>query len=586
MEMTHKSGKNSAVKGYFGGLFFWVVMFLDFSAMWGCFWTDVVSGMFSVPLTSLKCLGDFSIFFIWYFLTRPSRRWIYVVMLWLIGIFYVVNAVYLRAYRDLMPVQSLLLFNNFGGDLAASVLGLWRVKDFVYLAVPSLTTILWAYGRHMRGFRESLPKKKAWMAVGLGLAVFVLSQVGYLHTSSKNYTEMCGESLSLKESLERKHSLAFSHSCAYLYNGLPVYALLNAVDLFTPQRISLSPEEEQSIALRLKDKKGWRRFPANQTKNNLIFIVVESLNSWVVDWSVDGDMVMPVLNEMVHSGHGVVALDVVSEVAAGASSDGQLIYNTGLLPLRTTATVQYFSENVYPSLASMLGKKESFEIICENACMWNHDKTTKSWGFTSLYDRDSLVSSGFDPEVIGKDAAVFGFAEKKFAAARPPFFAFITTLSMHTPFRDEAIGDMHMVEDDGESALVNSYFQMCRYFDSCIGKFLDWLKASGMYDDSLVVIASDHSQNVYPGGFPEERKDRIVFVCPNTGVDEPIERTVRQIDIFPTVLQLMGNDGHGWKGFGRSLIDAEMNGDSEAVGWETEVSELIIRSDYFKDHPL
>ncbi len=128
-------------------------------------------------------------------------------------------------------------------------------------------------------------------------------------------------------------------------------------------------------------------------------------------------------------------------------------------------------------------------------------------------------------------------------------------------------------------------------FDSALGSFIADLKHSGMYDNTVLVLASDHDLDV-----GKRKSDgRITFVAANTGRTERIDRPVGQIDIFPTVVEIM--DLEGWRGLGMSMLDSRncssvladgsKRGASDAdidslkqTIWP--VSDLIVRSDYFR----
>lgn len=112
-----------------------------------------------------------------------------------------------------------------------------------------------------------------------------------------------------------------------------------------------------------------------------------------------------------------------------------------------------------------------------------------------------------------------------------------------------------------------------------------------MYDNTVLVLASDHDLDV-----GKRKSDgRITFVATNTGRTERIDRPVGQIDIFPTVVEIMELDG--WRGLGMSILDSHncssvladgsKRGASDAdidslkqTIWH--VSDLIVRSDYFR----
>jgi tetratricopeptide (TPR) repeat protein len=87
------------------------------------------------------------------------------------------------------------------------------------------------------------------------------------------------------------------------------------------------------------------------------------------------------------------------------------------------------------------------------------------------------------------------------------------------------------------------------YADSALGKFLDYLKRLGWYDEALIVVVGDHGE-----GLGEHHEDThgiflydstthvplIVKLPKNSSAGKQIDAQVRTIDILPTILDLLG----------------------------------------------
>ena len=110
--------------------------------------------------------------------------------------------------------------------------------------------------------------------------------------------------------------------------------------------------------------------------DNLILIVVESLTSKAFDYP-EKEEYMPYLVSLEKDSTVLVVKNVIPQVTFGHSSDGQFMYNTGLLPLQEEALVMNYGEKDYPSLAKALAI-ESAEVIGEDKSSWRHSVTTRS----------------------------------------------------------------------------------------------------------------------------------------------------------------------------------------------------------------
>ncbi len=329
-------------------------------------------------------------------------------------------------------------------------------------------------------------------------------------------------------------------------------------------------------------------------RKNLVLIIVESLNAFVVNREVNGHEVTPTLNALIREPGTVSALNVLSQILSGVSSDGQFLYNTGMQPSSEMTTVYYFDKNQYASLASAVRDKYKFEMICESSAVWNHGTTTIAYGYDSLYAK--IEYEGDDQ---GQDGKMFTKALSVLDTISVPFFAELTTISMHGPFEDPAVCQPEWIAQAQLTEEMRKYLTVTNYFDAELGKFLEALKQRGVYDETMFVIASDHCIAVN-GMTDEERQGRrIVFVAANTGVTEQIDRVVGQVDVFPTVLDLMGRyEDASWTGVGLSMFNPHCQGaldkEGNVVGAPNdtayvshlkaarEVSNIMLRMDYFK----
>lgn len=72
-------------------------------------------------------------------------------------------------------------------------------------------------------------------------------------------------------------------------------------------------------------------------RRRVVVIFVESLESWVLERSVEGQELTPCLNRLLHEERTLCAPQVVTQVKGGRSIDAQLLVTAGLPPSRTAA---------------------------------------------------------------------------------------------------------------------------------------------------------------------------------------------------------------------------------------------------------
>ena len=120
---------------------------------------------------------------------------------------------------------------------------------------------------------------------------------------------------------------------------------------------------------------------------------------------------------------------------------------------------------------------------------------------------------------------------------------------------------------------------MVNYFDSALNGFIANLKARNLYDNTIIYIVSDHSQDILTN--ENDTIESMTFMAINAGVGQRINRRVGQIDVYPTILQLAGtSDSVIWKGAGGSMLGPELP--ESRRGLAREISELILRGDFFR----
>ncbi len=366
--------------------------------------------------------------------------------------------------------------------------------------------------------------------------------------------------------------------------------------------ISLTPDEHARLADRISS-------PANTnvahtpTGKSLILIFVESFNSSVLDIP-EACEVMPVITSLIEDSGTVTARRVLTQVSHGESSDGQFIITTGLLPFRNGALVSHFSEADYPSLPKALGYKESAEVICESERIWQHASTSKSYGYTRLYDMSA------DDALPDRDAQVLRRAACVIDSMTPPYMLMVSTIDMHMPYLS-TINTAQPLDISGnrwqkyDSRSLN-YIIATHAFDRALGEFIDSVNAKSLragIEPPVIAIIGDHAtpRNSVPA--PLHSNYVPLIVC-NSGHTLHYDTPVGQIDVFPTLLDIMGigdsyvltQTGRPYRGLGQSILSdtppvgavsadgspAEGTADIESKTAMWQLSDSLIRARFFK----
>lgn len=356
-------------------------------------------------------------------------------------------------------------------------------------------------------------------------------------------------------------------------------------------KIKLTKEQEAAIEKEYSDHS--QRITGRTAPNNIqnvIFILVESYLSVTSDLVVDGQEITPNLNKLKRDSNVYYNGHMIPNVSIGESSDGQLIYMAGLLPLHSEITVSKAKKNSIIGLPEQIKKAypdlQSLTIIPTNPSLWDQQAMSDSYGFDKLYSMLDYQAEMKDNEngAFLTDEMIFRYASKKDESNQPPFFSLILTMSMHQPFNSFIEHGFHLTDKSLPQEYKN-YLTNCHYTDIQIGKYLNDLKDKGLYDNSLIVIVSDHDAHPDYLGMDDKISREIPIYIVNGGIDNSNAWSgeCNQLDVYTTILDIMGIQSK-WRGFGHTLLNKDYH--NSVTGDIQEMSDWIIYSDYFSNREI
>lgn len=298
---------------------------------------------------------------------------------------------------------------------------------------------------------------------------------------------------------------------------------------------------------------------AENRDKNLILIIVESFNSSLLDLP-ENMGVMPQVRRLMADSAAVVVPKVLSQVGVGMSADGQLMYNTGLYPLIKHPAGQRILDGDFPALAKALPRHFPAEAICEDKDFYEHSLTSRSYGYRKLYHSLAIDAGS---AIADADSVLVERVTEIIPRLPQPFFLEITTLSMHSPYDESSCSPSLDSRNPAVAKLdprAANYFDAANCFDRSLQRLIAFLKEKGLYSNSVIVIVGDHTAlDTY---LPENLQSQFVpLIILNSGKGLHYNSVVGQIDVFPTLLDVMGADsyilpatGRPYRGVGRSIL--------------------------------
>lgn len=346
---------------------------------------------------------------------------------------------------------------------------------------------------------------------------------------------------------------------------------------------------------------------------NLIVIQVESLEDFVINKKVDGQEITPNINKLLNN--SIYLPNIFEQVNEGTSSDSDLMVNTSMLPLRQGSTFFRNPATTYNSLPNILEKDgySTIAIHSDKGSFWNYAQGLNGIGFDKFvdyysFDRDENIGLGLS------DGSYFRQIEPMIKELKQPFYAFTVTLTSHGPFDlPKEYRELKLSPELDENVL-GGYFQSIHYTDAKIGMFIESLKKDGLLDNTVIAIEGDHTgphkyynSKIESLSNPESwwldnGNHTVPLIIYNPSIKTPVKNDVYggQIDIMPTLLYLLGVDNNVYQNtaLGRNLLntkrsyavltDKTIKGEltdkeKEIVGNVLDLSDKMIRADYFKD---
>ncbi len=566
---------------------FYFVAFICLLLEWMLFKSQLDIEYSNAIGTALKAIGDVALILLPYWLLAPRWRWSLLLPVWLYAVWCTVNITYYRFWSELIPPAAITMGGNVNSDLMTYGMSLLRRSDLWYIILPSLSTAILVLLDPKKS--KSFATRQKLTFIGSSILIGLIGQFSYFKTAHAWNDNV--SSRSLTESFKDHFFGGYTgQKSLYTYNGFVYYSVRYAYDIVDLLTNSVSLTDDQKVEISGFLQK-YERKSSNDNATldslNVVYIIVESLNADMIGKKIGDLDVMPTLDSLA-SAEGTVFFDnVVSQIKASSSSDGHLLLMTGLLPPDKVAySISYGSSNTFPSLADVMPIHNKYLLLADDGVCWNEGNTLRNFGLGKPITGKNR--SGYDPEVLGRDGAMFRQAADMMKNIRQPFFMTLMTISMHIPFNE---GAWSMPEEfagaEGINQREKNYATVCHYTDRYIGDFLKSLP-----ENTIVFIAADHSQSVASGN---DTTPAAAFMAINTGRTQRISRTVGQVNLFPATLDILGRNA-SYGGLAPSAFNPTVNGTRDSYGniygnpsKETidtldmayRISDIIIRGDYF-----
>ncbi|WP_408956481.1 LTA synthase family protein [Natroniella sp. ANB-PHB2] len=307
--------------------------------------------------------------------------------------------------------------------------------------------------------------------------------------------------------------------------------------------------------------------------NNIVVIQVESLDENLINYEHNGREVTPFLNQLKEE--SLYAKNFYTKHVNG-SFDADFSFLTSFYPINSNFVFKGNDMTEFDSLARVFSDKgyQTLAFHGNDKTFFHRHQAYPELGFDKFYSREDFSSADKVMELeeefyLGiNDYDFFKQSLDYLEDADSPFFAYMITVTSHTPFNfyppDQKIDEY----SDIESQLVYDFFQSISFVDKSLQFFFEQLEERGLKEDTLVVIYSDHDAAIDTPEYSSsanfeidrniKKPEHIPLLIKHPELEAgTIEQTGTITDLAPTLLDLMGIDKKPEGFIGTSLLKKE-----------------------------
>lgn len=496
------------------------------------------------------------------FKKAKTRNWYLLATVLLLDLVLYGNVGFYRFYTDFVTIPVLSQTSNFG-DLGASIKEILSWTDVLFFI--DFFIVLIAI-KVIKDQPDTVKYRKRFLVASVAVAGLVFGVNMY-------FAEQ-----------ERPDLLTRSFDRVVLVKNLGIYNY-HLYDAYTQTKAStqraMADSDElieiQNYATANKAGINEEMFGKYEGRN-VIFLSMESLQSFVINQEMNGHVVTPFLNSLTNDKDTYYFSDFYHQTGLGKTSDSEFVVENGFLGSGNGAAFFTNGENTYTSLSQRLGENGYYTSVlhANNKSYWNRDRMYQSLNIDHFYDVDSFTIG--EGQSVGwglKDIPFLEQSAEILANVEQPFATRLITLTNHHPFELEE-QDKIIPEYDSNSGTLNRYFQTVRYMDESFKIFFEQLKEKGIYDNSIIVMYGDHygiSELHHKAMAKYLGKDELtpydhallqsvpMFIhIPGSNDGQEITKTSGQMDIRPTILHMLGISTATDVEFGNDLFSDEHPG--------------------------
>ena len=474
------------------------------------------------------------------------RIWLGLIMDLLISILLFINDLYYSYSSNLVSVSQISNL-QYGKEISAALPYLLNIRQLLYfIDIIIIFAIFWRIKEEIR----KTTKRLYIPGIVYTILVIVVAST-FIPSWMKN-----------AEKFQYNKLLQIENSSIYGYQLLDLNNTINIKKTVKYKTKSEMLEAYNSLKNSYDDNYTTKYSLEGIAKDkNIIILQLESVQNFVAHRKINGKEITPNLNKFLDEN---IEFTNMQNQSYSTTADSEFSEMNSLYPLENGMSFAQYSSNDYDNIYN---KFKSDDYITT----YIHGNKGSFWNREAVYSRlkiDNLYFDNIFPNDVERineyvsDEQVYRKIVEDMKQYDKKFFVNIVASSSHTAFDLPGLQDRERkinidVGEKFKDSYYGNYLEAVNYADYAFGIFVDELKKSGLYDDTVILIYGDHAGLQM---YNYEMMDFIKQVNPSLndiqtqinytnimcGLKIPgvkpmkIDKPASKIDIKPTILEICG----------------------------------------------
>ncbi|MBQ6748415.1 MAG: sulfatase-like hydrolase/transferase [Paludibacteraceae bacterium] len=532
-------------------------------------WQNVVAMLLS-KLAASMLFGSFT------FLLR-DKRWLIAISL-IIDTWFVANLIYMRNNHILLDAEAFNMSGNLHGYFWSVLIYIEWGIDLLFVGLTALFSLVYLYTKQTARYWQG------WLIMLLVAVVLRLVAEGIYVDVKKKTVQPEVKYDAVPFTREHREPVYGTHFPTTVANTSVLYSPLYITSDYYLMKNDIQPvrpltPHDYAIMAHLDAGED-----SVSLSSPLLIVLLESLENWVLT-----PQIMPNLYRLTQNDHVFYANRIHTQIMGAPSADGQMLVNTGLLPINAGGTCLHYWRNTYPAVMK-LAPDSAVCLLPHDTTVWNQTHMSPAYGYDSTIcycDIDTILFQKLDSLVDD------GWR-----------YIQCITQSTHAPFVNEQYS--HLALPKSMPWVMYNFIRGFNALDDGLAHLVRKIETDPVLQNYTIVITGDHRILHYEKRRQMQRYARhwadkfagtdlewiasltpeddclpLIIYSPKISGNPHYIQDCYQMDIYPTYRSLVGAENYRWRGFGINLMDTTQKrpiDEDEAF----QLSDRLIRNNYFK----